>query len=299
MAVPRDSVPVVQRPAQSPAVRAHRPPVGDVDLPPLHGRDGAGAQDLGAVRGGAAVEVHLGQPQHVGGARQDTPVRPRGTGHHVPGGRRFGFRPVARQVTHRRTEGQRLLGQGHGVGQAQGGDDPLLQGLVPGAAGDDLDDAAEDAVADAAVGDGGAGRAVERHVAGGPHVCGQAVVAAPAVVGEVTGEAAGVAEQPAHRDRPVRPGGAGRGELRQDLADGRVQVQSACVDELHDQGGGVDLGYRAELEHRVGGGLHPCSAVQQAARQLVDPPVGEHRERGAGYVVGGPQRVEAALPVGR
>ena len=76
------------------------------------------------------------------------------------------------------------------------------------------------------------------------------VVAAPGVEEAITLDATRVSEQ--HLDRDVTEVGIARQlQFREVLGDRRLESHLAPVYQLHDQSGGVHLGDRPDLEHRV------------------------------------------------
>src|SRR5690606_25571103 len=74
----------------------------------------------------------------------------------------------------------------------------------------------------------------------------------------------------------------GHAELGQVVAQGRVEVEQAVVDELHDEGGGPDLGDRSDLEHAVGSGVDVRRRAQHAGGGVDDLTVLEDGDGGAG-----------------
>ncbi len=191
-------------------------------------------------------------------------------------------------MAHGGAEAQHVLGQGPGVGEAERLADALAQHVVPALAGQLLQHAPGDAEAGVAVGLGDAQGMVLGQVGAGFDVLLHAVVAAPGVEEQVAVDAAGVGEQMPDRHL-LGDLGVGHLELGQHFKHRRVEGEPALLDLLHDQGGGVDLGDRADLEERVGGDVDAGGLVQGAGGELVQFSLVQVRQRRARHLVLGDQ----------
>ena len=109
---------------------------------------------------------------------------------------------------------------------------------------------------------------------------------------DAVGEAGGVGQQVAQRDRPLgRPQlGRARGveALRAPAAEassgssspiGLLELQLALLDQLHAGRRGHGLGHRRDPEHRVGRHVRAVGHVALAERALVDDPLVGRRDR--------------------
>lgn len=68
--------------------------------------------------------------------------------------------------------------------------------------------------------------------------------------------------------RPVPGTRAGGAELRHVTPHRVIEVHKPFVDELHDQAGGKDLGYRLDLKHCVGRNWHARTGVDHAVHRF-------------------------------
>ncbi len=163
-----------------------------------------------------------------------------------------------------------ISGQRECVREAERIDDPLLEDVVPDAAAKNLDDASCKDVRGVRVREAVLEWMNLTEVTQALDVAFDDVVAATLVDEQVTVDSVAMVQKCANRD-------AGscflvlQCEIGQDRPDGRVQVEQAFVDQLHDQHRGPYLGDGSDLEQGVGGYLDPGVCVDHA---------GSHRRTG-------------------
>jgi hypothetical protein len=155
----------------------------------------------------------------------------------------------------------RLLGQGDGLAQFERLTQPFPQRDVPRAAVEHLDDPAEQYPSAVAVGVGAARRERRGGSVEQADVALDAVVAAAGVGEDVTVDPARVGEQVRHRDL-VREIRGAQPQAGQGLGHGHVQGQQSLLDQLHDHGGGPQLGDRPDLKQGIGADSHPGRAIE-------------------------------------
>ena len=151
------------------------------------------------------------------------------------------------------------------MGEPERRDDVLHQRRLPGLAAQHLDQSSEHAEGGVVVGEQLTGREHLRKLGDVLEVLLDGIVAAAGVGEDVALEPAHVAEEMARGDRR---GGClvGDAEDRKVVAERRVEIEQAVVDELHDERRGPHLRDRADLEDRVRRRLDTGRRAEHAGR---------------------------------